>query len=150
MATTLKSRVLVAGVAEGIVLRLAAPVSFWGGVSPQTATIVQAGHPDEGTCISGQVLLLPGTIGSSSSSAVLLELLYREIAPCAIILCDVDAILALGDLVAGEMGYPTIPMILLPEDRLKTGQMVRIERAGTVTIISDTRRSPNGIMPAGA
>lgn len=132
MAGSLKARVLVAGEAEGTVLRLAAPLSFWGGVSPETATITQADHPDCGTCISATILMLPAMIGSSSSSAVLLELLYKNLAPAAIAMSETDAILALGALVADEMGYPTLPMLLVPVDALQTGQIVKIKRDGTL------------------
>jgi predicted aconitase with swiveling domain len=52
------------------------------------------------------VLFLPGTIGSSSASAVLLELVHAGIAPAAIVLHEPDAILLLGLIVAREMGWP--------------------------------------------
>ena len=105
------ARVLIAGEAEGPLLRLAAPLSFWGGVDPASGVITQPRHPDHGRCIAGTVLALPRTIGSSSSSAVLLELLYNGHAPCALLLGEVDAILCLGVIVAREMGYRTIPVL---------------------------------------
>ena len=92
--------------ATGPVLALTAPISFWGGVDPKTSVIVDVRHPQHGTPISGTILYLPGTIGSSSASAVLLELIHRGIAPAAIILRQPDAILLLGVLVAREMGWP--------------------------------------------
>ena len=132
MAGLVNARPLVAGQATGAVLRLDAPLSFWGGVSPQTAGIIQQGHPNLGCCISGRILLLPGLIGSSSSSAVLLELLYKRIAPKALLLCEVDAILVLGDLVAREMGYPTIPILQVPAPVFTSGQRVTIAEDGTI------------------
>jgi predicted aconitase with swiveling domain len=89
------------------------PISFWGGVDPKTAVISGVRHPQHGTCISGSVLMLPGTIGSSSASAVLLELVHRGIAPAAIILHEPDAILLLGLLVAREMGWTHPPAFKL-------------------------------------
>ncbi|NQW00863.1 MAG: DUF126 domain-containing protein [Rhodospirillales bacterium] len=132
MAGSVKARVLVAGRAQGVVLRLDAAVSFWGGVSPQTAEIIQHDHPNRGICISQRILLLPAMIGSSSSSAVLLELLYKKIGPKAILMTEIDAILVLGDLVAGEMGYPTIPILQVAADALQNGQAVTIEENGTI------------------
>lgn len=93
--------------ASGPVLALTAPISFWGGVDPKTSVIADVRHPQHGTPISGTILYLPGTIGSSSASAVLLELIHRGIAPAAIILKEPDAILLLGVLVAREMGWAT-------------------------------------------
>jgi uncharacterized protein len=86
-------------------LVLTAPISFWGGVDPKTSKIADVRHPQHGTAIAGTILLLPGTIGSSSASAVLLELIHRGIAPAAIIMREPDAILLLGVLVAREMGW---------------------------------------------
>ena len=123
----ISTKIIVTGQAEGVVLKLQAPLSFWGGVNPKTGVIIQADHPDRGTSITNTILALPGLIGSSSSSAVLLELLYKEIAPKAILMAEVDAILALGDLVAREMGYPTISILQTPIDSFVTGQTVVID-----------------------
>ena len=61
-----------------------------------------------------RVLFLPGTIGSSSASAVLLELVHNGHAPAALVLHEPDAILLLGLIVAREMGWPT-PGAALPK-----------------------------------
>src|SRR4051812_17328649 len=79
--------------ASGRGLALTAPISFWGGVDPKTGIIADVRHPQHGVPIAGTVLMLPGTIGSSSASAVLLELIHRNIAPSAIIMHEPDAIL---------------------------------------------------------
>jgi predicted aconitase with swiveling domain len=57
--------------------------------------------------IAGKVLFLPGTIGSSSASAVLMELVHAGNAPAALVLHEPDAILLLGLIVAREMGWET-------------------------------------------
>ena len=124
-------RVLVAE-AAGTVLRLAAPISFWGGVDPADGRITDPRHPDHGTSIAGRVLVLPTTIGSSSSSAILLELLAAGRGPAALILGQPDAILVLGVLVAGEMGYGTIP-VLEGATALATGGQAAITADGRVT-----------------
>ncbi len=86
-------------------LVLTAPISFWGGVDPKTSRIADVRHPQHGLEIAGTILMLPGTIGSSSASAILLELIHRGIAPAAIIMREPDAILLLGVIVAREMGW---------------------------------------------
>jgi predicted aconitase with swiveling domain len=106
------AEVLVAGqAAKAPALVLTAPISFWGGVDPRTGLIADVRHPQHGVSISGKVLCLPGTIGSSSASAVLLELVSAGLAPAALILHEPDAILLLGLIVAQEMGHTT-PMAL--------------------------------------
>ncbi len=103
---TMTANVLIEGPpASGEALVLTAPISFWGGVDPATGTIIDARHPERGLNIAGKVLAMPGTIGSSSASAVLLELVRTARAPAAIILHEPDAILLLGLIVAREMGW---------------------------------------------
>jgi predicted aconitase with swiveling domain len=113
-----KGRVLVAGSARGPLLRLRAPISFWGGVDPVSGRVADPRHPDHGVRIAGTVLAVPATVGSSSSSAIMLELLREGTAPAAVLTARADAILALGVVVAGELGERTIPMLELPAERL--------------------------------
>lgn len=108
---------LVAGAASGPLLRLQAPISFWGGVDPEEGRISDPRHPDHGAVLAGRILAVAAPIGSSSSSSVMLELLRNGKAPAGLLLGRVDAILVLGVVVAGEMGCPTIPVLALsPED----------------------------------
>jgi predicted aconitase with swiveling domain len=105
-------RVLVGGSGAGELLRLDAPLSFWGGVDPLTGIIVDPRHPQHGLAVAGRVLALE-TRGSSSSSSVLLELIACGRAPAAILLVEADAILALGAVVAREMGWTPPPILEL-------------------------------------
>jgi predicted aconitase with swiveling domain len=66
------SEILVPGRGgEGKALVLTTPISFWVGVDSKTGRIADVRHPQHGENLSGRVLFLPGTIGSSSASAVL-------------------------------------------------------------------------------
>ena len=129
---TLRGRVLIAGAAEGPLLRLCEPLSFWGGVDPASGVITQPRHPDHGRCVAGTVLAMDRAVGSSSSSAVLLELLYNGHAPRALLLGQADAILALGVVVAREMGYATIPVLECDVSALPPGARVRIDADGGI------------------
>lgn len=104
---------LLDGAATGPVMKLAAPLSFWGGVDPASGRIIQVRHPQCGETIGGRILCLPATIGSSSSSAVLLELIRLGIAPAALIMGTPDAILMIGCVVAREMGWAAPPAFAL-------------------------------------
>lgn len=121
----MRAEILVHGQAtQADALVLTAPISFWGGVNPKTGLIADVRHPQHGVSISGKVLCLPGTIGSSSAAAVLLELVSAGLAPAALILHEPDAILLLGLIVAQEMGHST-PMAL----RLDRGEFAEfVER----------------------
>ncbi len=112
----------------GEALVLTAPISFWGGVDPATGTIADVRHPQHGACVSGRVLFVPGTIGSSSASAVLMELVHRGIAPAALILHEPDAILLLGLIVAREMAWETPVAVRMDRERFAafTGKHVSV------------------------
>lgn len=110
----MRGRVLFAGTGEGELLALTEALSFWGGVDPATGRIIAAGHPQCGAYIGNTVLAMPATIGSSSSSSVMLELVRAGHAPAALVLGAVDAILIVGCLVGRELGYRPPPVIELP------------------------------------
>ena len=106
--TEFNAEVLLSGPATtASALALTAPISFWGGVDPKTGVIADTRHPQCGESIAGRVLLVPGTVGSSSAAAILLELVHAGLAPAAVVLHEPDAILLLGLIVAKEMGWKT-------------------------------------------
>lgn len=136
---TLVSKLLVAGTTigaeiEATAFALTAPISFWGGVNPQTGLIANVRHPQYGQSVTGKILCLPATIGSSSAAAVLLELVYANLAPAAIILHEPDAILLLGLIVADEMGLIIPPALQLDRDYYPTldAQKLRISDQGVI------------------
>ena len=122
---------------EGRLLVLRQPISFWGGVDPLTGAIMDPRHPRHGTRLGGRVLVMERTIGSSSSSAVMLELLRNRVAPAAIVVGRPDAILVLGILVAQELGYSTIPVVRL--DRRDIARLAEADGA-RATIAGGTLR----------
>jgi predicted aconitase with swiveling domain len=120
---------------EAECLALTAPISFWGGVDPRSGEIIDARHPQRGRNVAGMVLALPGTIGSSSASAVLLELVHAGKAPAAILIAEPDAILLLGLVVAREMGWPTPMAAKLPAaaQAALAGKRVSIAQSGAIS-----------------
>lgn len=114
----MRGRVLVAGSGQGPLLRLTHPISFWGGVDPVRGVISDPRHPQFGASLAGRVLAIPSAVGSSSSSAIMLELLREKTAPAAILLGRADAILALGAVVGQELGYDPIPILEVPMEAL--------------------------------
>lgn len=121
--------------ATGEALVLSAPISFWGGVDPATGSIIDARHPDRGKNIAGSILALPGTIGSSSASAVLLELVHAGKAPAAILIDEPDAILLLGLVVAREMGWttPAAWQLAKADQQQFRGRRITVAANGTIT-----------------
>ena len=130
MTDALQGRAVIDGSGAGRVMRLDHAVSFWGEVDPFTARLTNPREARRGESIAGRVLVLPELRGSSSGSAIMLELLARGIAPAALVLGRIDAIIGLGILVGREMGYPVIPLVELDaaqQATLAEGTWVRVE-----------------------
>jgi len=138
MTTCVAGRAVIDGSGTGRVMRLAEPISFWGDVDPFSGWLTNPRGSRHGQSIAGRVLVLPELRGSSSGSAVMLELLSRGIAPAALVLGRIDAIIGLGILVGREMGYPVIPLIQLDtaqQAALADGAMARIEPGGRIALV---------------
>lgn len=121
-----ENRTLVAGTAEGPALVLDEPLSLWGGLDPQTGEIIDVRHPQRGANVIGRVLVMPSGRGSSSSSSVLAEAIRAGTAPVAIVLGGSDPILALGAIVARELYGTTIPIAVIADAALSTGDLVTL------------------------
>ena len=117
------------GPVTGRVLKLPT-LSLWGGVDPLSGKLTDPSLPHCGESVAGRVLMIAEPVGSSSSSAVLLELLHGGNAPVGIVLGREDAIVGLGVLVAREMGWATIPVAVMPpteQERIEDGSIMKIE-----------------------
>jgi len=133
----IQGRVFVSGEAEGNILRLSEPLSLWGGLNPDTGKIIDRHHPEFGSTLTGQILVMPMGRGSSSASSVLLEAVRQKTAPAAIILAEMDGILVLGAVVAREIYDIDLPILVVePADYalLQSGQSVRILADGRIII----------------
>ena len=61
---------ILPGAAEGPVLALGEPLSFWGGVDPASGRIIDVNHPNHGACVSGTVLMMPTTVSYVTSLTI--------------------------------------------------------------------------------
>jgi predicted aconitase with swiveling domain len=128
---------LVSGSAEGIAVVSKQPISFWGGVDPQTGEIIDRRHDRSGTFIAGRIFVFPQGKGSSSASAVLLESVRAGTAPAAVINLKTEPILALGAIVADELYHKTVPIVVLSQEDWSTieeGDRLVVQPDGAVII----------------
>jgi predicted aconitase with swiveling domain len=116
----MEGRVIVAGEAEGELLVSSEPLSFWGGYDHQTGEIIDRRHPLSGQIAKGRILAIPNTIGSSTTTAVLLEAVRAGTAPAAILTTSTDAFLALASIVAEEMYGLPIPILALDSKQFQS------------------------------
>ena len=63
----IRARILTGEAAEGRVLSLDEPLSFWGAFEPRTGVIIDVHHPQRGACVKGRILLMTETRGSGSA-----------------------------------------------------------------------------------
>jgi len=131
---TLDAKVLIDGTARGEVLKLDAPICFWGGIDPITGRIADPNHPDFDRIVTEKILAIPWIVGSSSSSQLLLELMYKTNQPAAIILGETDTILGVASLVGREMAFGMVPILQMPLESLANGQILTIEQGGHVDL----------------
>ena len=122
MKKRLQGRVIKHGKAQGIALVSPEPIGFLGGVDPDTGVVIEPGHPLEGECIAGRILVFPTGKGSTVGSYTLYRLARNGLAPAGIINAESEAIVAVGAIIAD------IPMV----DQVDIGQI----RSGDVVSIN--------------
>ena len=134
----MRGQVIVAGEATGELLVTKVPLSFWGGYDSRTGEIIDRRHPLSGQIAKDRVLALPNTIGSSTTTAVLLEAVRAGTAPVAILTIGVDPFLALASVVSEEMYGRVIPLVSLDQDQfqaLLSATQAHIRADGTVQVL---------------
>ncbi len=129
------------GVAEGEVLVLTEPVSFWGGVNHH-GEIIDVHHAQHKAKMTNKILVMPSGRGSSSATAVLAELIRTGDGPLGIVMLQCDTILVIGALVSAEIYGISMPIVELAQaeyDQLTDGMNVAIaadsqSQVATVTL----------------
>ena len=99
----MRARLLTSGTAQGRVLSLDEPLSFWGAFEPRTGVILDVHHPQRGQCVKDTVLVMTETRGSGSAPGAIAEAIRLGTAPVAIVLAEPDINLAVGAEVAAAL-----------------------------------------------
>ena len=130
-------RALIPGDASGVLLVSREPLSFWGGYDSESGEVIDRRHPLSGQNAAGRILAIPGTRGSSTTTAVLLEAIRRGTAPAALLTAGTDSFLALTAIVADEVYGHAPPVVALTDsdfDKLIDGRSARVGSDGTVVM----------------
>jgi len=120
----LEGRVIFGGKAEGAALVTSAPMSFYGGVNPDTGEVVERGHELRGRSVKGRVLVFPNGKGSTVGSYALYRLKKNGCAPAAILNSKCETIVAVGAIISE---IPCVDMIDI--GRIAEGARVRVDGA---------------------
>jgi len=118
----LRGRAIYDGKADGIALVSSSPMSFYGGVNPDTGEIVERGHELRGQSVKGRVLVFPYGKGSTVGSYVLYRLRKNGVAPCAILNAKCETIVAVGAIISE---IPCVDMIDI--GKIKPNAQVKVE-----------------------
>lgn len=124
----LKGRIIYKGKAEGEALVTTQPISFYGGVDPNTGVVTEKGHELQGISVKDKILVFPQGKGSTVGSYTLYRMKKNGVAPAGMINKETETIVAVGAIISE---IPFIDKIDL--SKIKTGKVVSIDN-DTVSI----------------
>ncbi|MFN3276427.1 MAG: aconitase X [Paracoccus sp. (in: a-proteobacteria)] len=131
---------ILPGTARGPVIATTEPLSFWGGIDPATATVIDVHHPLHGRCLTGAIVLMPGTRGSCTGSGVLLDMALQGRAPAALVFCEPEDVVTLGALIAAQMFDRALPVLRLsPQDFAALAQQPEARITEDMIVAGDLR-----------
>jgi predicted aconitase with swiveling domain len=120
----LKGRIIYKGKAEGEALVTSMPISFYGGVDPNTGVVLEKGHELQGVSVKGKILVFPQGKGSTVGSYTLYRMKKNGTAPAAMINRETETIVAVGAIIS------EIPFVdKIDTSKIKTGDKVKVEDA---------------------
>jgi uncharacterized protein len=124
----LKGRIIYKGKAEGEALVTSMPISFYGGVDPNTGVVIEKDHELQGQSIKDKILVFPQGKGSTVGSYTLYRLKKNGVAPAAMINKETETIVAVGAIIS------EIPFVdKIDVSKIKTGNKISLEN-DTVSI----------------
>jgi predicted aconitase with swiveling domain len=118
----LKGRIIYRGKGEGEALTTTQPISFYGGVDPNTGVVIEKGHELQGQSVRGKVLVFPNGKGSTVGSYTLYRMKKNGNAPAGIVNRECETVVAVGAIISE---IPCVDSVDI--SRIKTGDTVQIE-----------------------
>jgi hypothetical protein len=118
----LKGRAISKGIAKGEALATSQPISFYGGVDPETSIVLEKGHELEGKTVKGKILAFPNGKGSTVGSYTLYRMKKNDTAPAGILNKECETVIAVGAIISE---IPCIDQIDI--SKIETGDIVRLE-----------------------
>jgi predicted aconitase with swiveling domain len=118
----LKGRIISKGKAQEEALVTSMPISFYGGVDPNTGEIIEKGHELQGKSVKGKILVFPNGKGSTVGSYTLYRLKKNGMAPAGMINKECETVVAVGAIISE---IPCVDKIDISQ--IKTGDTVRID-----------------------
>jgi predicted aconitase with swiveling domain len=118
----LKGRIIYKGKAQGEALVTSMPISFYGGVDPNTGVVIEKGHELQGISVKDKILVFPQGKGSTVGSYTLYRMKKNGTTPAAMINKETETIVAVGAIIS------EIPFVdKVDISKIKTGDKVSVE-----------------------
>jgi predicted aconitase with swiveling domain len=118
----LKGRIIYKGKANGEALVSEMPISFYGGVDPNTGIILEKGHQLNGQSVKEKILVFPQGKGSTVGSYTLYRMKKNGTAPSGMINRECETIVAVGAIISE---IPCVDKVEI--SKIKTGDRVSIQ-----------------------
>ncbi len=118
----LKGRIIYNGKAQGEALVTSQPISFYGGVDPDTGIVIEKGHELQGQSVKGKILVFPTGKGSTVGSYTLYRMKKNNTAPAGMINKECETVVAVGAIISE---IPCIDKIDIA--KIKTGDHISIQ-----------------------
>ena len=128
----LKGRIIYKGKAQGEALVSEMPISFYGGVDPNTGVVMEKGHQLNGQSVKGKILVFPQGKGSTVGSYTLYRMKKNGVAPAGMINRECETIVAVGAIISE---IPCVDKVDI--SKIKTGDKVAIEN-DTVSLLIES------------
>ena len=117
----LKGRTISKGIVKKEALVTSQPISFYGGVDPNTGELIEKGHELQGKSLKGKILVFPNGKGSTVGSYTLYRMKKNGVAPAGIINRECETVVAVGAIISE---IPCVDKIDISQ--IKTGDIIRI------------------------
>jgi predicted aconitase with swiveling domain len=121
----IKAKPVTKGVVEGEAIVTRMPISFTGGMDPDSGVIREPGHELEGRSVAGKILVFPTGKGSTTGSWQFYSAFKRGNAPIGMINVKAEGVVAVSAIITG------VPMVHEPENDpfqyIETGDLVKID-----------------------
>jgi hypothetical protein len=125
----LKGRLISKGKAEGEALVTSQPISFYGGVDPNTGVVIEKGHELQGQSVKGKILVFPTGKGSTVGSYTLYRMKKNGTAPAGMINKECETVVAVGAIIS------EIPCVdKIDFSKIKMGDKIQIENGSVILL----------------
>ncbi len=136
----LHGRKVVGGSAQGEALVTNETISGWGGIDPNTGTIIESRHELRGQSFKDKILVFPGAKGSSGWSVFFHAARLAGAAPKGMIFKKMTTKVALGAVVTHSPAVTDLDQD--PLTVIETGDWVQIEADQGIVKVTKRRERP--------